>query len=401
MPDLSKRLLVLLVTVAGLVAVERIPIPGVDTEAVAMWTAQAGWTPSALSVGALGVMPWLTAAVLLELLALFVPSWREIRTSGAEARAVFERFTPWAWLVLAAIQALAMAMSLEIMRVGNTPLVGEPGIGFRLVVVLSLVAGSAVCVGLCQWCARDGLGAGLLVALGLMWTEEPWIWWMNVQLGEVTLLTPAVLLAVAVGLLALRTPGRTLRLSVAGLVPLGVVVQALSIYYVDLSNPVLLLLGVLVPTALLGVLFQMPDLVAALKGVPQPLVQRDLTTGVLVNTVVVAGLVYGVVELGLPTFGVELFVVPAVLWDLASEWRARSSGLSTEVWQLHRMYAVEPALDALNAAGIPAASRGDRTRSLLHFFGPYVPVGILVEASRADEARAVLARRLATGAPTA
>ncbi len=59
--------------------------------------------------------------------------------------------------------------------------------------------------------------------------------------------------------------------------------------------------------------------------------------------------------------------------------------------ELHRVYAVEPALAALAAAGIPAFARTRHFRALSHFFGPYAPIEILVPLERAAEADALCA----------
>jgi hypothetical protein len=81
-----------------------------------------------------------------------------------------------------------------------------------------------------------------------------------------------------------------------------------------------------------------------------------------------------------------------VAFDVAAEVRFRqvhpdAVGVTAE----HRLYAVGPALAALTVAGIPGFPRALRHRALLAFWGPYLPVEILVPRSRADDARAVLA----------
>ena len=67
-------------------------------------------------------------------------------------------------------------------------------------------------------------------------------------------------------------------------------------------------------------------------------------------------------------------------------------GASPGARRLYRVYAAEPALQALAAAGIPAFPRALRYRSLFHFFAPWAPVELLVPAERALEAEAICAR---------
>jgi hypothetical protein len=82
-------------------------------------------------------------------------------------------------------------------------------------------------------------------------------------------------------------------------------------------------------------------------------------------------------------------VLLAVGLDLASEWRARAKDL-TVIAVFHRMHVLRAAEIALAAAGIPFHARGAFHRVLLHAFGPYLPVQILVAPDRAAEASAVL-----------
>jgi hypothetical protein len=84
-------------------------------------------------------------------------------------------------------------------------------------------------------------------------------------------------------------------------------------------------------------------------------------------------------------------VVTAVILDLVAEWRfRRRHGALVPVWPLHRLYAVDPALDLLHAAGIPAHPRSVHARTLLQFFAPYLPVDLLVPEADAARARALL-----------
>jgi hypothetical protein len=78
--------------------------------------------------------------------------------------------------------------------------------------------------------------------------------------------------------------------------------------------------------------------------------------------------------------------------DLGHEWQARRRDPSlTPVWELHRLYAVTPLRELLEARGIPVTLRGLQHRRLLYVFGPFVPVELLVPAARAAEAEALIA----------
>jgi hypothetical protein len=92
------------------------------------------------------------------------------------------------------------------------------------------------------------------------------------------------------------------------------------------------------------------------------------------------------------TFSMVMYVtLVAICMDLAAEWRFRAAEPDAiSVWPLHRVALVEVALEALKKAGIPAHPRGAHHRALMHFFGPYVPIELLVPAARAEEAKKIL-----------
>ena len=84
--------------------------------------------------------------------------------------------------------------------------------------------------------------------------------------------------------------------------------------------------------------------------------------------------------------------VGAVVLDVAAEWRARRRAVELEtVWEEHRVHALDPALEALRDEGIDAHARGLHHRALLHAFGPFVPVHLMVPVDHAARARRLLA----------
>lgn len=93
-------------------------------------------------------------------------------------------------------------------------------------------------------------------------------------------------------------------------------------------------------------------------------------------------------------FGIAVAI--AVALDLREEagWRA-GGGAWTSVYPSQRVYAVEPALDALRTAGIVAVARAKRFRALFHFFAPYAPIEIFVPPDQAEEATRICGRVIA------
>jgi hypothetical protein len=89
-----------------------------------------------------------------------------------------------------------------------------------------------------------------------------------------------------------------------------------------------------------------------------------------------------------------VILVTGILSDLVREWRANEPRFHlTPIWEIHQVYAVAPALRLLEAGGFQAFAQGLRLRSLLQFFGPYVPVRILVPAAQAQAAYSLLQSR--------
>ena len=140
-------------------------------------------------------------------------------------------------------------------------------------------------------------------------------------------------------------------------------------------------------------LFNQPERVAAIDSTASSrLGEARLRTGVYLVTIVIAWVVAinaseGLIAIDLMT----LAVFTAIVGDLRFEWVARTQRPKVvRVWPVHRVYGVEPALQALSEAGIWAFPRGLRHRTLLQFFGPYVPIEILVPEDRGAEATRLL-----------
>ena len=97
----------------------------------------------------------------------------------------------------------------------------------------------------------------------------------------------------------------------------------------------------------------------------------------------------------------EVAILVAVARDLRGEagFRRRAAVPLVTALPVHRVYAVEPALQALAAAGIPAFPRALRYRTLFHFFAPWAPVEILVPADRVQVAEEICVRVVVGDAP--
>jgi len=173
-PELKRRILYSF----GLLAVYRIgvhvPTPGIDAIALASFFARAkgtllglfdmfsGGALENLSVFALGIMPYISASIILQLLTVVVPHLERLSKEGAQGRKKITQYTRYGTVVLSIIQGFGISMGLESMSApGGAPIVLEPGWSFRLMTVITLTAGTAFIMWLGEQITERGIGNGI------------------------------------------------------------------------------------------------------------------------------------------------------------------------------------------------------------------------------------------------
>ncbi len=174
-PDLRKRVLFTL----GILAVYRvgsvIPTPGVNTEALQILVEQAGNTMFGLynmfsggnlaqaTIFALGIMPYISASIILQLLTVVWPYLERLSKEGELGRRKITQYTRYGTIGLCIIQSMAIAIFLERQTniAGGLPLVYEPGWSFRLMTVLTLTTGTAFIMWLGEQITERGIGNGM------------------------------------------------------------------------------------------------------------------------------------------------------------------------------------------------------------------------------------------------
>jgi preprotein translocase subunit SecY len=173
--DLRNRVLFTL----GLLGVYRvggvIPTPGVNTEALAILSEQtqntmfglynmfSGGNLSQMTIFALGVMPYISASIILQLLTVVWPTLERLSKEGELGRRKITQYTRYLTLVLAVVQSLGIAFFLERQTqiAGGLPLVYEPGWGFRLMCVLTMTTGTMFVMWLGEQITERGVGNGM------------------------------------------------------------------------------------------------------------------------------------------------------------------------------------------------------------------------------------------------
>jgi preprotein translocase subunit SecY len=171
-PELKRRILWTL----GLLAVYRvgvhIPTPGINSDALASFFEQAkgtlfslidmfsGGALERLSVFALGIMPYISASIILQLLTVVIPYLAQLQKEGEIGRKKIIQYTRYGTVILSVIQGFMIAVGLE-QGVAGAAVVLNPGWPFRIMTVITLTAGTAFIMWLGEQITERGIGNGI------------------------------------------------------------------------------------------------------------------------------------------------------------------------------------------------------------------------------------------------
>lgn len=361
-----------------------------------------------------GIIPIFAAYLLVEIAALIWRPWRPLRLNGFTGRKQLARATFNLTMILATLQALNWARIAQHFRQA------DPGAANFFMTASPLIAGTLSLLGLARAVDRWGLGQGFSVVFGGLLLSDALFFF-----GKASFATPnrlVVLIAAFVTIPLLATwrrhpegqPGQ-IPLPSCGLFPLTLplLLNGLILAFLALARTVpsrtllnlfrepsaLWLALVVVLTVAFTLLFNAPSRVSR----PYERLGRDiphLDIWRLIWSGAARSLALILVLLLLDWFLIRerdpfrvLAIIPGVFMgmDLIQEWRFRlAQPALAAVWPLHQVHAVVPSLQALEAASIPAFPSGLHHRSLLHFFGPAIPIQILVPQAQSEEAYRIL-----------
>jgi len=177
-PELKRRIFYLFLGLAIYRFAVHIPTPGINGEAFVSFFKHAsgtlfgfldifsGGALRRFSICALGVMPYISASIILELLTVVYPSIKELYQEGPEGRRKLAYYTRYLTVAICLIQGLGIAVGLEHMTAPNgVPIVIEPGWTFRLTTMISLTAGSMFLVWLGEQMTEHGIGNGISIII--------------------------------------------------------------------------------------------------------------------------------------------------------------------------------------------------------------------------------------------
>ncbi|NNE06980.1 MAG: preprotein translocase subunit SecY, partial [Gemmatimonadetes bacterium] len=221
-PELRRRVLFTLSILVIYRLGSHIPSPGVNSAALEFFFQQnagtlfglydmfAGGNLSKATIFALGIMPYISASIIFQLLTSVVPFFEKLQKEGEEGRKKITQYTRYATVVLASVQAFGIAIFLESIQAQAAAEIGglatNSGLGFRLLTVLTLVAGTIFVMWLGEQITERGIGNGisLIIFIGIV-AQYPSDFLKTVQVLQAGTLSPfllAFILVLMVGVIA-------------------------------------------------------------------------------------------------------------------------------------------------------------------------------------------------------
>jgi preprotein translocase subunit SecY len=171
--DLKRRLIFLLLALLVYRIGTHIPVPGIDPDQLkqlfeqqrggilGMFNMFSGGAMSRFSIFALGIMPYISASIIMQLMTYVVPTLESLKKEGEAGRRKITQYTRYGTLGLALFQAGSIAIALE----SSPGLVIAPGMGFRVTAIASLVAGTMFMMWLGEQITERGLGNGISILI--------------------------------------------------------------------------------------------------------------------------------------------------------------------------------------------------------------------------------------------
>jgi preprotein translocase subunit SecY len=171
--DLRRRLLFLLGALIVYRVGTHIPVPGINASALAelfksgkggfldLFNMFSGGALSRFSIFALGIMPYISASIIMQLATVVVPSLESLKKEGEAGRRKITQYTRYGTVGLAFFQAVGIAIALE----SQVGLVTQPGMGFRVVTAITLVTGTLFLMWLGEQITERGLGNGISILI--------------------------------------------------------------------------------------------------------------------------------------------------------------------------------------------------------------------------------------------
>ena len=216
MTELRQRILFVLGSLVVFRIGTHIPIPGVDPAAVAAMFEQtrgsivdifnmfSGGALKRLSILALGVMPYISASIIIQMMSSIIPQLEQLKKEGESGRRKITQYTRYGTVALATFQALGIAIAIEGQQAAGGPVVLIPGIGFKITTVATLVTGTMFLVWLGEQISERGIGNGIsLIIFGSIVAGLPSAVAGTLELARTGTFSPIGVLALFIGAIAI------------------------------------------------------------------------------------------------------------------------------------------------------------------------------------------------------
>ncbi|MBN2419032.1 MAG: preprotein translocase subunit SecY [Deltaproteobacteria bacterium] len=215
-PELKKRILFTLAMLLVYRIGCNIPIPGINGEALtelfssqqggllAMYDMFSGGALENMSIMALGIMPYITSSIILQLLAVVIPHLEKLKKEGEQGRKKITQYTRYGTIILSIIQGIGIAVGFQRMSSpSGAMIVTAGGVGFTVLTVITLTAGTAFLMWLGEQITERGIGNGisLIIFSGIVAGFWPAIGKV-LQLIEVGEITPFFMVLIIVVMVA-------------------------------------------------------------------------------------------------------------------------------------------------------------------------------------------------------
>lgn len=172
-PELKNRILFTLAMLIVYRMGAHIPVPGIDASVLAQFFSQAqgsllgmfdmfsGGALSRLTIFALGIMPYISAAIIIQLMTVVSPKLEQLKKEGEAGRRKITQYTRYGTVFLATFQAIGMSIGLESFSVAGQSVVLDPGLQFRAITAITLVTGTIFLMWVGEQITERGIGNGI------------------------------------------------------------------------------------------------------------------------------------------------------------------------------------------------------------------------------------------------
>ncbi|MCH8859332.1 MAG: preprotein translocase subunit SecY [Proteobacteria bacterium] len=189
-----------------------IPLPGIDPVILqdifrqqaggilGMFDMFAGGALGRMTIFAINILPYISAAIIMQLLTSISPSMKQLKQEGESGRKKINQYTRYGTVVIAAAQAFGVAVGIESLSTSQGPAVIDPGFFFRFIVVVTLVGGTMFLVWLGEQITARGVGNGisLIIFAGIV-ANLPSALAATLELGRTGAISPGFIAALLIG----------------------------------------------------------------------------------------------------------------------------------------------------------------------------------------------------------